>query len=151
MSKTLIIAEKPSVATDLPRVLAKQLGKFEKGGKDRNTWYENDNAVICSAVGHLVQLKMPEGENGKKLPWGINHLPAIPNKFELQPIEKSESRLKLLIRLLKKKDITDVINACDAGREGELIFRYVMQMSGIDNGGVRHGLHPHPLDRLIDT
>ena len=115
MSKTLIIAEKPSVATDLQRVLAKQLGKFEKGGKDRNTWYENDNAVICSAVGHLVQLKMPEGENGKKLPWGINHLPAIPTKFELQPIEKSESRLKLLIRLLKKKDITDVINACDAG------------------------------------
>jgi len=132
MSKTLIIAEKPSVATDLQRVLAKQLGKFEKGGKDRNTWYENDNAIICSAVGHLVQLKMPEGANGKKLPWGINHLPAIPNKFELQPIEKSESRLKLLIRLLKKKDITDVINACDAGREGELIFRYVMQMSGID-------------------
>lgn len=132
MSKALIIAEKPSVATDLQRVLAKPLGKFEKQGKDRNTYFENDSAVICSAVGHLVQLKMPEGPNGKKLPWGIKHLPAIPRKFELQPIEKSESRLKLLIRLLKKKDITEVINACDAGREGELIFRYVMELAGVE-------------------
>ena len=132
MSKALIIAEKPSVANDLQRVLAKPLGKFEKQGKDRNTYFENDSAVICSAVGHLVQLKMPEGPNGKKLPWGIKHLPAIPKKFELQPIEKSESRLKLLIRLLKKKEVTEVINACDAGREGELIFRYVMELAGID-------------------
>ena len=132
MSTALIIAEKPSVASDLQRVLTKELGKFEKKGKDRNTWFENDNAVICSAVGHLVQLKMPEGPNGKKLPWGMGHLPAIPEKFELQPIEKSESRLKLLHKLLKRKDITRVINACDAGREGELIFRYVMQLSGID-------------------
>ena len=132
MSKALIIAEKPSVASDLQRVLAKPLGKFEKQGKDRNTYFENDNAVICSAVGHLVQLKMPEGPNGKKLPWGIKHLPAIPQKFELQPIEKSESRLKLLMRLLKKKDVSEVINACDAGREGELIFRYVMELAGVD-------------------
>ena len=132
MSRALIIAEKPSVANDLQRVLAKQLGKFEKSGKDHNTYFENENAVICSAVGHLVQLKMPEGENGKKLPWGMKHLPVIPDRFELQPIEKTESRLKLLVRLLKKKDVTEVINACDAGREGELIFRYVMQLAGIE-------------------
>lgn len=132
MSISLIIAEKPSVASDLQRVLAKPLGKFEKKGKDRNTWFENDNALICSAVGHLVQLKMPEGPNGKKLPWGIDHLPAIPQKFELQPIDKSESRLKLLHRLIKRKDVTRIVNACDAGREGELIFRYLIQLAGTD-------------------
>ncbi len=132
MSKTLIIAEKPSVATDLARVLSKELGKFEKRGKDRNTYFESDNALISSAVGHLVELKMPSGPNGKKLPWGIKHLPVIPEKFELQPIAKSESRLNLLKRLIKKKEVETIINACDAGREGELIFRYVMQVAGAD-------------------
>ena len=132
MSKTLIIAEKPSVATDLARVLSKELGKFEKKGKDRNTYFESEHALISSAVGHLVELKMPSGPNGKKLPWGIKHLPVIPEKFELQPIAKSESRLNLLKRLIKKKEVGTIINACDAGREGELIFRYVMQMAGAD-------------------
>ena len=132
MSKTLIIAEKPSVATDLSRVLAKKLGKFEKQGKDRNTYFENDAAIISSAVGHLVELKMPAGPNGKKLPWGIKHLPVIPGKFDLQPIERSESRLKLLLRLIKKKDVAEIINACDAGREGELIFRYIMELAGVE-------------------
>ena len=132
MSKTLIIAEKPSVATDLARVLSKKLGNFEKKGKDRNTYFESEHALISSAVGHLVELKMPSGPNGKKLPWGIKHLPVIPEKFELQPIAKSESRLNLLKRLIKKKEVGTIINACDAGREGELIFRYVMQMAGAD-------------------
>lgn len=132
MSKSLLIAEKPSVATDLARVLAKQLGKFEKKGRDRNTYFENDRAVISSAVGHLAELKMPAGPNGKKLPWGIKHLPVIPERFELQPIEKSESRLKLLIRLIKRKDVGEIVNACDAGREGELIFRYVMAMADVE-------------------
>ena len=132
MSKTLIIAEKPSVATDLARVLAKELGKFEKKGRDRNTYFESDKAIVSSAVGHLVELKMPEGPNGKKLPWGMKHLPIIPDKFELQPIEKSEPRLNLLKRLIKSKDVGLIINACDAGREGELIFRYVMQVAGVD-------------------
>jgi len=151
MSTALIIAEKPSVASDLQRVLTKELGKFEKKGKDRNTWFENDNAVICSAVGHLVQLKMPEGPNGKKLPWGMGHLPAIPDKFELQPIEKSESRLKLLHRLLKRKDVTRVINACDAGREGELIFRYVMQLSGIDKPVQRMWMQSMTNSAILDA
>ena len=126
MPKTLIIAEKPSVATDLARVLGKlpELGKFEK----KKDYFENENAFISSAIGHLVELKMPEGPNGKKLPWGMKHLPVIPKKFELQPIEKSESRFKLLKRLIKKVDT--VVNACDAGREGELIFRYLLEMVG---------------------
>ena len=129
MSKTLIIAEKPSVATDLARVLGKvpELGKFQR----QKDYFENEHAFIGSAVGHLVQLKMPEGENGKKLPWGMKHLPVIPKKFELQPIEKSIAKYKLLVRLLKKKEVDTVINACDAGREGELIFRYLIQMAGL--------------------
>ena len=75
---------------------------------------------------------MPSGPNGKKLPWGIKHLPVIPESFEIQPIAKSESRLNLLKRLIKRKEVDTVINACDAGREGELIFRYVIQISGSD-------------------
>ena len=127
MSKTLIIAEKPSVATDLSRVLGKlpEIGKFER----KKDYFENDFGYISSAVGHLVELKMPEGPNGKKLPWGMKHLPILPKSFELQPIERSESRFKLLKRLLKKKDVTTVVNACDAGREGELIFRYLLELA----------------------
>ena len=126
MSKILIIAEKPSVATDLARVLGKlpDIGKFEK----KKDYFENDKAFISSAIGHLVELKMPEGENGKKLPWGMKHLPVIPPRFEIQPIERSVSRFNLLKRLLKKKEVEVVVNACDAGREGELIFRYLLQM-----------------------
>ncbi|MEM7477938.1 MAG: DNA topoisomerase III [Planctomycetota bacterium] len=127
MSKTLIIAEKPSVANDLQRVLGKlpEVGKFDK----KKDYFENDFGYISSAVGHLVELKMPEGPNGKKLPWGMKHLPVLPSKFELQPIERSESRFKLLKKLLKKKDVTTVVNACDAGREGELIFRYLLELA----------------------
>ena len=129
MSKALIIAEKPSVAKDLARVLGKvpELGKFQS----KKDYFENEHAYIGSAVGHLVQLKMPEGENGKKLPWGMKHLPVIPKRFELQPIEKSAAKYNLLVRLLKKKEVDTVINACDAGREGELIFRYLIQMANI--------------------
>ena len=132
MGKTLVIAEKPSVQTDLARVLGRELGKFERKGKDRNSYFENEAAIVTSAVGHLVELKMPEGPNGKKLPWGIKHLPVIPDSFELQPIEKSESRLNLLLRLIKRKEVDQIINACDAGREGELIFRYIMALAGVE-------------------
>ncbi|MFT5300533.1 MAG: DNA topoisomerase-3 [Mariniblastus sp.] len=129
MSKTLIIAEKPSVATDLARVLGKlpELGKFEK----KKDFFENDNAFVASAVGHLVALKMPTKEDGKKLPWSMAHLPHIPKRFELEPIDRSLAKFKLLVRLLKKKEVTTVVNACDAGREGELIFRYLMDMADL--------------------
>jgi DNA topoisomerase-3 len=131
MGKTLIIAEKPSVMTDLARVLAKPLGKFEKEGSGRDVFFENDNAVITSAVGHLVELRMPMGPNGKKLPWNFGVLPAIPDKFELDPIADSEARLKQVLKLAKRKDIDRIVNACDAGREGELIFRYIMDIGKI--------------------
>ena len=128
-SKTLIIAEKPSVATDLAKVLSKvpELGKFAK----KKDFFESEHAYISSAVGHLVELKMPLTPEGKKLPWSMKHLPAIPKRFELQPIERSAARYKLLLRLLKKKEVDTVVNACDAGREGELIFRYLLDLADI--------------------
>ncbi len=139
MPKTLIIAEKPSVATDLASALAKapEVGKFEKKGKGRDIYFENDGFVITSAVGHLVELKMPQGPIGKNgkarnLPWNFDVLPAIPKTFELQPIEQSETRLKQVLRLARRKDIDTIVNACDAGREGELIFRYILELGKID-------------------
>lgn len=134
MSKTLIIAEKPSVATDLSKSLAKapNMGKFDKIGKGRDYYFENETHIISSAVGHLVELKMPEGPNGKKLPWKFDVLPAVPKKFDLQPIEQSESRLKQVLKLCRRKDVSDIVNACDAGREGELIFNYILELGKID-------------------
>jgi DNA topoisomerase-3 len=133
VSKTLIIAEKPSVATDLSKALAKTLGKFEKKGKSRDAqFFENDQAMITSAVGHLIELKMPTGPNGKNLPWKFDVLPAIPSDFALQPIEQSEGRLRHVLKLARRKDVTEIVNACDAGREGELIFQYIMDYGKID-------------------
>src|SRR5690606_22847753 len=100
--------------------------------KGRDTWFENDQAVITSAVGHLVELRMPTGPNGKKLPWNFEVLPAIPDHFELDPIPDSEARLKQVLKLAKRKDVDLIVNACDAGREGELIFRYIMDIGKID-------------------
>lgn len=120
--KSLIIAEKPSVATDL----AKALGKIPKKGDV----YENDEYVISSAVGHVVELEMPEDIDKKKYGfWRLQTLPIIPEKFGLKPIKSSEDKLKVLKKQLKRKDIDQVINACDAGREGELIFTYLYQLS----------------------
>jgi DNA topoisomerase-3 len=132
MGKTLIIAEKPSVMTDLSRVLTKVLGKFEKNGSGRDVFFENEGAIITSAVGHLVELRMPMGPNGKKLPWNFSVLPAIPDQFYLDPIPDSEARLKQVLKLAKRKDVVEIVNACDAGREGELIFRYIMEIGKID-------------------
>jgi DNA topoisomerase III len=134
MSKTLIIAEKPSVATDLSKALAKapNVGKFEKKGTGRDIYFENGTHVITSAVGHLVELKMPTGPNGKNLPWSFDVLPAVPKTFELQPIEQSEPRLRQVLKLARRKDVNAIVNACDAGREGELIFNYILELGNIE-------------------
>ncbi len=121
MAKALIIAEKPSVAADISRAL----GGFTK----HDDFYESERYVLSSAIGHLVEIGMPEDQEVKRGKWTFNHLPAIPTHFELKPIEKTEARLKLLGRLIKRKDVETIINACDAGREGELIFRYIVQFT----------------------
>ncbi|CAN7717313.1 DNA topoisomerase III [Pseudoduganella sp. LjRoot289] len=119
MSKTLIIAEKPSVANDI----AKSLGGFTK----HDEYFESDEYVLSSAVGHLLEIAVPEEHDVKRGKWSFAHLPMIPPYFALNPIAKTESRLKVLNRLIKRKDVTGLINACDAGREGELIFRLIAQ------------------------
>ncbi len=121
MSKTLIIAEKPSVAADITRAL----GGFAK----HDDYFESDKHVVSSAVGHLLEIGMPEDEEVKRGKWTFAHLPALPSKFALKPIEKNEGRLKTLLKLIKRKDVSALINACDAGREGELIFRYIVQFA----------------------
>ena len=122
MSKSLIIAEKPSVARDLARAL----GKFHHD-KD---FYENDRYVISSAVGHLVEIVPPEGAEVKRGKWNLENLPVLPKHFDLAPIEKNQARLQVLKRLIKRADVTEIINACDAGREGELIFRNTIRWTG---------------------
>lgn len=122
MGKALIIAEKPSVANDLSKVL----GKFKK----EKDFFENDEYVISSAVGHLVEIGAPASVEPKRGKWNIDNLPVIPPEFELKPIEKSEARFKVLKKLIARKDVDRLINACDAGREGELIFRYIAQLVG---------------------
>lgn len=124
MGKKLIIAEKPSVAQDIARAL----GGFHK---EKDYW-ESEQYVLSSAVGHLLELKAPEEYEVKRGKWSFANLPVIPPRFELQPIAKSEDRLKLLLRLAKRKDVDGLINACDAGREGELIFNYIVQYGKID-------------------
>lgn len=119
MSKALIIAEKPSVAADIARAL----GGFTRQGE----YFESDDYVLSSAVGHLVEIAAPEQYEVKRGKWSFAHLPVIPPHFDLQPIARSEDRLKLLTRLIKRKDVDRLVNACDAGREGELIFRLIVQ------------------------
>ncbi|MBY4695643.1 DNA topoisomerase III [Burkholderia latens] len=119
MSKALIIAEKPSVANDIARAL----GGFTK----HDEYFESDEFVLSSAVGHLLEIAAPEEYEVKRGKWSFAHLPVIPPHFDLNPIAKSESRLKVLTKLMKRKDVDRLINACDAGREGELIFRLIVQ------------------------
>lgn len=130
MTKKLIIAEKPSVAADI----AKALGGFTK----HDDYYESETYVLSSAIGHLLELSCPEEFEVKRGKWSFAHLPVIPPHFALAPIEKTEARLKLLTKLIKRKDVGSLVNACDAGREGELIFNYI----------ARHTKSGKPVQRL---
>src|ERR1035438_675781 len=121
MGKTLIIAEKPSVAGDI----AKALGGFKKV----DDFYESDQYVVSSAVGHLLTIVPPEGVEAARGKWTFKHLPVIPPHFDLLPIERSEPRLKVLKKLIKRSDVDALVNACDAGREGELIFRNIVRFT----------------------
>lgn len=119
--KKLIIAEKPSVAADI----ARSLGGFAK----HDEYFESDEYVLSSAVGHLLEIKAPEEFEVKRGKWSFANLPVLPPHFDLNPIKKTESRLKVLTKLIKRKDVGGLINACDAGREGELIFRLIVDFA----------------------
>ncbi|MDR1401744.1 MAG: DNA topoisomerase 3 [Puniceicoccales bacterium] len=118
--KKFVISEKPSVAADLSKVLG-QFKKFD----DR---YENNEYVISWAVGHLVELFMPEDFDTSLKRWALKTLPIIPEKFKTKPIEKVKKRFNELKKLMQRDDIDLLINGCDAGREGELIFTYIYEL-----------------------
>src|SRR5947208_11360694 len=154
--KTLIIAEKPSVGRDIAgaldgvfqkRTLADLSPKAKKAAKDEPTFLESDNEVIAWAVGHLVQLAEPEEYDEKWKKWRMADLPIVPpDGFKLVPRDaKSKKQLKLIETLLKREDIDRIINACDAGREGELIFAYLYE--SVFGVSPTEGA-PKPVDRL---
>jgi DNA topoisomerase-3 len=138
MTKTIIIAEKPSVAQDIVRALTPVAGKFEK----HTDHFENERYVVTSAVGHLVEIKAPDEYEVKRGKWSFAHLPVVPPHFDVAPIDKAKARLNAVVKLVKRKDVGAVINACDAGREGELIFRLILQYAFGDKP------NPKPVQRL---
>ena len=121
--KTLVIAEKPSVAQDIVRALTPESGKFDKF----DDHFENERFVVTSAVGHLLEIQAPESHEVKRGKWSFAHLPVIPPHFDVKPVDKTKSRLAAVVKQAKRKDVGSLINACDAGREGELIFRLIAQ------------------------
>ena len=129
--KTLVIAEKPSVAQDIVRALTPIAGKFEK----HEDHFESETYVVTSAVGHLVEIQAPEKFDVKRGKWSFAHLPVIPPYFDLKPVDKTKTRLNAVVKQAKRKDVNALINACDAGREGELIFRLIEQYAGSQKAG----------------
>jgi DNA topoisomerase III len=124
--KTLVIAEKPSVARDLADALP---GTFE----NHDSYLESEDTVITFAVGHLVELIDPEDYDERFKKWRMADLPIVPEEFKLRARDKkAEKQLKVIHKLLKREDVERVVNACDAGREGELIFAYIYETSGVD-------------------
>src|SRR5438128_9621726 len=142
MSKSLIIAEKPSVASDLARAL---------GVKKEGDHFESDSYVISSALGHLVELALPSELDVKRGKWSFANLPIIPDEFQLKPIEKTKTRFNMLKKLMQRDDVDLLINACDAGREGELIFRYLVKLSGIKKPVRRLWLQSMTPDSIRDA
>lgn len=137
MSKTLIIAEKPSVARDI----AAALGGFRR----EQDWLESSTAIVTSAIGHLVELHVPEAAvQGAPLP-------VIPFTFGLQPIDKTKSQFTLIKKLLARKDVSGVVNACDAGREGELIFRLIYDHAGSRKAMYRMWLQSMTADAIREA
>jgi DNA topoisomerase-3 len=118
--KTLIIAEKPSVAQDLTKALP---GHFEK----MDSYWEGPHHLVSFALGHLVTLATPKDMDDRHKTWSLDNLPIIPEKFSIMALPKTKGQLATLAKLMRRKDVTEVVNACDAGREGELIFRYILQ------------------------
>src|SRR3712207_7449594 len=124
MAKTLVLAEKPSVGRDLTRALPGQFDKHEG-------YLESDSHVITWAVGHLVQLAEPEEYDAKFKKWRMADLPIVPDRFRLVVRdERSKKQMSVINRQLKRDDVDVVVNACDAGREGELIFAWLFEKSG---------------------
>ncbi len=128
MPQTLIIAEKPSVARDIARVLGcNRRGEGSLGG---GRLPEGGECCVSWAVGHLVTLMEPEELDPRYKRWNAADLPILPVDMKLKVISKTKSQFSVLRALLRSEEVTDVVCATDAGREGELIFRYIYEMAG---------------------
>jgi DNA topoisomerase III len=119
------------VAQDIVRALTPTAGKFDK----HDEYFESEKYIVTSAVGHLVEIQAPEEFDVKRGKWSFANLPVIPPYFDLKPVDKTKTRLNAVVKLAKRKDVGDLVNACDAGREGELIFRLIEQFAGGNKGG----------------
>src|SRR5438067_1124006 len=127
MGKTLIVAEKPSVGRDIAAALP---GTFKKDGDGS---LESGDVVITWAVGHLLTLWEPEDYDERFKKWRTADLPIVPDEFKLKPRDaKSKKQLQLIHKLMKRADVERIVNACDAGREGELICKYILDASGVE-------------------
>ncbi|HEY5657179.1 MAG TPA: DNA topoisomerase, partial [Myxococcota bacterium] len=122
MAKALVITEKPSVARDISQVFG--------GCADHDGYLENDDYVITFAVGHLYELLPPEEVDEKYKRWTLDVLPILPEAFRFKPKKGQSDRIRTIKKLLARKDVDVVVNACDAGREGELIFREIVDNLG---------------------
>lgn len=140
MGKMLIVAEKPSVA----REIADALGGFSKV----EGWLESPSAVISSGIGHLVEIHAPEAATAGR---DLASLPVIPARFELRPIEKTKAQFNMLNKLMRRADVDQVVNACDAGREGELIFRLIYEHAGCRKPMKRMWLQSMTADAIRDA
>ena len=120
--KTLVIAEKPSVGRDIARVL--------KCGKNNQGALEGDKYVVTWALGHLVTLADPEAYDSKYKAWEMKDLPMLPEKFQLVVIKQTGKQYQTVKNHLYRKDISDVVIATDAGREGELVARWILAKAG---------------------
>ncbi|MCL1631916.1 DNA topoisomerase 3 [Sporolactobacillus sp. CPB3-1] len=119
MSKSLVLAEKPSVAREIARVL---------GCKEINRNYiEGKDYIVTWALGHLIELKLPEEYDNKYKTWRLEDLPIIPQKMETRPIKKTRTQFQAIARLAKRTDLGELIIATDAGREGELVARWIIE------------------------
>jgi DNA topoisomerase-3 len=131
MGKILVIAEKPSVGRDLARILPGPFEKKSGAGEKTERWLEGPEHIISWAVGHLVQLAEPDEYDDKFKKWRMADLPIVPAKFKLVVRdERSQKQMSVVKTLLRRDDVDQVINACDAGREGELIFAYLFEKAG---------------------
>ena len=124
MGKTLIIAEKPSVGQDYARALG---GGFQK----HEGYLESEERIVSWAIGHLVELAEPEDYDESLRKWSIKTLPVLPETFKLRPDARGKKQLDILKRLMKREDVDEIVNGCDAGREGELIFAYILDVAKV--------------------
>jgi DNA topoisomerase-3 len=129
MGKTLIIAEKPSVAADIVKALP---GKFTNA----KTHFESDDYVVSYAIGHLVSIAYPEEINPELHKWTLDNLPILPEEFPLAVLPDTKPQFNALTKLIRRRDVEVIVNGCDAGREGELIFKYILKQA--TNRSVEH-------------